>query len=97
MSIRSGGLVSQNLTNCNSLTFITESEATHLDHLVMLLKANWDTSLNATNHLGKASGELWLLLLSDFTLIILFIGCDDFLDNGFLGDGVDMKNALITL
>lgn len=62
----------------------------------MLLKGDRNSSLNAADHLGKASGELWLLFLINFSLIILFVRNKDIFDSGFLCNSMDVQNALIT-
>ena len=63
----------------------------------MLLKRNWDSSLNSTNHLGVAFSVLRLLLLEEIAFLLFLIRDEYFFDSCFISNGVDVQDALVTL
>jgi hypothetical protein len=96
-NISLGRLVSENLTHGNGATLVSQGESAHLNHVVVLLKANGDASSDSANDLGIAPGELWLLLLVDLALFGLLVSNKDLLYSCLLSDSVDVNDALVSL
>lgn len=63
----------------------------------MLFKRNRDSGLNSADDLGVALCELRLLLFSNFTFFILFVGDKYFFDSSFISDCMYVQDTLVTL
>jgi len=90
-------LVPKHSADSDGLTFVTESEATELWHLVVLLQRDRDACLNATDDLSIVSCVLRLLLLDGLASLVFLIGDKNFLDSCLIRNCMNVDDALITL
>ena len=91
------GLVLEDPSNRNSLSLISQGEATKLGHSIMLLERNGNAGLNAANDSIEALCILRHLLFNNFTLLILLVRDKDLLNGCFIRDSMNMENALVAL